>query len=281
LTSPSRDGAPRRALGWGSIDSVVGRPFLDVTGAAPASRNDGATWVGLSVIGFLVGQIAGYLLVVAAAGLTHHNVTVTAKLAAPPEWYVVSSLVGVWIGFGLAPVVASRVAGTRHFVADLGLRFRPIDLLGVPIGIACQYLIMLAYLPFKSHLHDYNAPVTKITGSSHGGGLLLIGVLTVVFVPFFEELFFRGLLLKGLVRVLTPVEEIPQRARLLGVTAAIVLDGVIFALAHFEVQQFAGLAVFGVVLALLSYRTGRLGMNMLAHGSFNLIGLLVATAGIH
>ena len=36
----------------------------------------------------------------------------------------------------------------------------------------------------------------------------------------------------------------------------------------------AGLAVFGMVLAAVSYRTGRLGMNMVAHATFNFVAIV-------
>jgi len=45
-------------------------------------------------------------------------------------------------------------------------------------------------------------------------------------------------------------------------------------LAHAEWVQLAGLALFGVALATVSYRTGRLGMNMVAHASFNLVAVV-------
>jgi membrane protease YdiL (CAAX protease family) len=58
------------------------------------------------------------------------------------------------------------------------------------------------------------------------------------------------------------------------VAGAVVLDGLIFGLAHGELVQLAGLATFGAILAVISYRTGRLGMNMVAHASFNLVAVL-------
>jgi len=58
-----------------------------------------------------------------------------------------------------------------------------------------------------------------------------------------------------------------------GPALAIVLSGVLFGLAHAESLQLLGLAVFGVILGCVSYRTGRLGMNMVAHASFNLVAL--------
>ena len=61
------------------------------------------------------------------------------------------------------------------------------------------------YLPISHHVHDFNqrfnAPSQRLTGGSHGTGFLVIAVLTVVGAPFFEELFFRGVLLRALARL--------------------------------------------------------------------------------
>ena len=69
--------------------------------------------------------------------------------------------------------------------------------------------------------------------------------------------------------------------RALAIVAAVVVDGVLFGLAHWELYQFAGLAAFGMLLAAISYKTGRLGMNMVTHASFNLLAVLAvfATSG--
>jgi membrane protease YdiL (CAAX protease family) len=58
-----------------------------------------------------------------------------------------------------------------------------------------------------------------------------------------------------------------------GPALAIVVTGVLFGLAHAESLQLLGLATFGIILSFVSYRTGRLGMNMVAHASFNLVAL--------
>ena len=52
------------------------------------------------------------------------------------------------------------------------------------------------------------------------------------------------------------------------------LDGLLFGLAHGEFEQLAGLALFGCILAIVSYRTGRLGMNMVAHATFNAVAII-------
>ncbi len=250
--------------------------FLDVPGAPPATRGDGGNWILFALIGFAVGEIVAYLFVSIAAALAGEGgqIQKIADLSAPPEWYVGVSLVGLWVGFLSGPWIASKVRGTGHLIADLGVRFRPVDAAGLLIGVGSQYAIDYAYAPFITNSAKFGAPTTRLTGASHGWGFLAIAVLTVVGAPFFEELFFRGLLFKGLARVLCPVEVGPSTRRVVGVVAAVVLDGLLFGLAHAEWEQFAGLAAFGMILAFVSYRTGRLGMNMVSHASFNLVAVV-------
>jgi CAAX protease family protein len=145
---------------------------------------------------------------------------------------------------------------------------------GIAVGIGGQIVIIILYLPFQHDIHNFNAPSQKLTGGSHGGGFLIVALATVIVAPFMEELVFRGLLLKALVRRFTPVVATPSRARVAGVVLAVITDGILFGLAHGELVQLAGLAVFGIALAAISYRTGRLGMNMVAHASFNLVAVL-------
>jgi membrane protease YdiL (CAAX protease family) len=171
--------------------------------------------------------------------------------------------------------VASRIRGSGHLVSDLGLAFRPIDLVGIAIGAGGQLLVALIYLPFVSHLHNFEAPTTKLTGGAHGPSFVFIAVLTVLGAPFFEELFFRGLLFRGLLGLFgVSGDRGPGSAKALSIGAAIVLDGLLFGAAHAELEQFAGLAVFGCILAFVAYKTQRLGMNMVSHATFNLVAII-------
>jgi hypothetical protein len=241
-------------------------------GAAPTS-SAAWTWLLFFALGFLVGQIVAEILAVAAAAIAGDSTSLTAiaKLNEPPTWYVVSTLIGLWSGFFGAAWASSWARGTHDIVRDMGLRFRWIDLLGVPIGVAGQFLVALLYIPISQHVSNFNqrfdAPSQRLTGSSHGSGYVVIAVCTVVGAPFFEELFFRGVLLRALVRLFG------RLGRRIGPGLAIVVCGLVFSLFHFEALQFAGLALFGIILALVSFRTGRLGMNMVAHAAFNLTAL--------
>ena len=230
-------------------------------------------WLLYAAIGFLGGQVLAAVLVGIAAALAgqYHQLTALSKLAEPPTWYILSTLFGLWGGFLGAAVLASRLRGTKHLAADLGIRFRWIDLLGIPIGVGGQFLIAAIYVPIAPHIHNFHerfaAPAQRLTGSAHGVGYAAIVVATAVGAPFFEELFFRGLLLRALARLFG------RWGGWVGPTLAIVISGVLFGLAHAESLQLLGLAVFGVVLGAVSYRTGRLGMNVVAHASFNILAL--------
>jgi uncharacterized protein len=263
---------------------VLSGPFLDQPGAPPRRRGDGWFWLLFALIGFIVGQIGAVVCTAIAAAIAGKSSQLTdiSKLSVPPEWYVVSSLLGLWIGFLGAPWLASRVRGTGHLARDLGVRFRLVDLSGIGIGLGGQILVALLYLPFISHLHNFDAPTKRLTGGAHGAGFLVIAVFTVVGAPFFEELFFRGLLLRALCRVFAP-STLRSTGRAIAVVGAVVLDGLLFGLSHAEWQQLAGLAAFGTILAVVSYRTGRLGMNIVAHSTFNLVAvvaILSARSGV-
>lgn len=243
-------------------------------GSPPTGGASAWMWLLFGALGFLGGQVLAVLAVSVSALVAgrFHDLAALAKLTEPPTWYIVATLFGLWGGFFGAALLASRLRGTGRLAGDLGLRFRPADLLGVPIGVAGQYLVALLYLPIAQHVHDFHrrfdAPSQRLTGSSHGVAYALIVVCTVVGAPFFEELFFRGVLLRALGRLFGPA------GRRVGPSAAVVVSAGIFGWAHAESLQFLGLALFGVLLGVVAWRTGRLGMNMVAHASFNGIALL-------
>jgi membrane protease YdiL (CAAX protease family) len=243
---------------------------------APVTKADGGMWIVFAAVGFLLGEIVGVVFTVILADILGQSAQLSAitRMAAPPEWYIGAGLVGLWIGFLGGSMMASHFRGTRNLVADFGIRFRPIDVLGVVVGVLGQLLVIGLYAPFETHIRNFNAPVTKLTGASHGGGFVVIAILTVLGAPFFEELFFRGLLFGGLLRVLRPGPGARPVISTLLVVAAVLADGLLFGLAHGELVQLAGLAIFGAILAVLAYRTKRLGMSMVAHASFNLYAVL-------
>ncbi len=255
---------------------MTGEPTDPLFSRPPADAAAARAWFGIAVGGFAAGYLASAVLLTVFAAVSGNlkDLSHLEGLSVPPWWVTIVGLAGLWMGFLGAVFLASRTRGSGHPASDMGLRIAWWDApVGIVIGIAGQLAVDLLYLPFEHIVpglqHELNAPANRLTGGFHGADLAVIGVLTVVVVPVVEELFFRGLVLQSLVRLFRGV------GRRLGPALAIVSTGILFALAHAEPVQLAGLALFGVVLSVIAYRTGRLGACMFAHAAFNGFAVVV------
>lgn len=182
--------------------------------------------------------------------------------------YVVAGLVGLWVGFVGAPVVAARQKGSGSVVADFGLRLRPVDLpLGIAVGVVSQLaMVRLLYLPFKWLAPGFYERVGEETDEvldvTAAGGRVVLVVLLVLAVPVVEELFFRGLVQGALLK------------RLGRPAPAVAIGAVVFGVTHYEPVALLGLVAFGLVLGTLAHRAGRLGPALVAHAAFNAVAVV-------
>jgi len=185
------------------------------------------------------------------------------------------SQLGLWVGLAGAAVCASRVHGSGRLAVDFGLIMRPLDALVGPItGVVAQVglvnLIALLLVPLVGH-PKVSQEATDLVRKAHGPGLVGLAVFVIIGAPIVEELFFRGLLLRGLRR------RMPD-------AVAIAVSSVLFGLAHFQGVSAGGLVLvvslfaFGVVLAFLAVRSGRLGPGIWAHATFNAFTVVVLLA---
>lgn len=204
----------------------------------------------LSVIGASIAQSA----------INYHPV----KGKPMPIAVTIGGLIGLWIGLGGGVLYAARAKGSGRVEADFGLRirWRTDIVIGVVLGLGSQYgLVPLLYWPFEqadpSLRHRLENQAKDVTRAAHGGlQITLLFLFLAVGAPMVEELFFRGLLLRSLLRRFGPA-------------VAIVGSAVVFGLAHFELLQLPALILFGLVLGVLAERTGRLGPGIVAHAAFN------------
>jgi membrane protease YdiL (CAAX protease family) len=257
----------------GPTDPLALRPPADVSSAR--------LWFILAFVGFLVGYVASAILLTAFAAATGNlkHLSYLDSLSVPPWWVTIAGLVGLWIGFVAAVILASRLRGSGNPLVDMGVRFTWWDPpVGIFVGVAGQFLVLLLYLPFEhvipSLSHDLSEPANRLTGGFHGTDLAVIAVLTIVVVPFVEEIFFRGLLLQSLVRIFRGA------GRVVGPVLATLATGILFGLAHAEPIELAGLALFGAILSVMAYKTGRLGACIFAHAAFNCVAIIsIAISG--
>jgi len=221
-------------------------------------------------IGFLAGQILAELLEVLGASVTNYpgGLSALQKAADPPWWSNALGLLGLWVGFGAAIIYAHREGHLRSLPDQW--RPRASDLLFVILGLACQLGVDLLYAPF--HFKSLNHPVNHLFHAAHGPEFVLIALMTALGAPFFEEWLFRGVIFRSI------AEGTPNMSARASVTLGVVVSAVLFGLAHGELIQFAGLALLGVVLALLVYRTKRLVPSFITHASFNATALVAVIA---
>lgn len=218
------------------------------------------TWLG----SWLFGNVAGASLV-AALGYDGAD-------AQAPVWVTLVAALALWIPILVALRLVGAHFGLGSWRADYGLSVRPIDLVGVPVGVLTQLvLVRLVYWPLEELWpNTFSSPrleesARDLYDSADGVWLVALVFVVVIGAPFVEELLYRGLLQGAFVRRVNELIAV-------GVVA------VWFALIHFRPVEYPGLLVIGLVLGVCALVTRRLGLGIIAHASFNATGLIwVAT----
>jgi membrane protease YdiL (CAAX protease family) len=164
----------------------------------------------------------------------------------------------------LAVVYVSRLKGQRSLASDFGFRIRLVDAKALVVGATLEVLLTLALVPIL-HLDPKvknQALLRDLDKHRDVGTIVLFVVGAVIFAPLVEELLFRGVLFRGLLRKMEPA-------------TAVLVSAVIFALVHYigdpnTLPFLPALAGLGAVLALVALRTGDLSMSIFIHAGFNL-----------
>ncbi|AJG21975.1 CPBP family intramembrane glutamic endopeptidase [Cupriavidus basilensis] len=148
--------------------------------------------------------------------------------------------------------------GGASVAATLGLLGPPI-LLMVPLILLLDGLAMVgieALLPFSA---DDARMITQMTSGGIG-----IWVLVCVIAPFVEEMFFRGILLRGM---------LGRYAR----ADATVYSAFVFGVAHLNIYQFVIAFAIGLFAAALYCRTRSLWPGIVLHAGLN-TGVMISAA---
>ena len=227
-----------------------------------AGRHGAVRWgLGDAALGWVLAQLGG--VVVASIVLAINDGAVEDIDDLSLTWVAVAQ-VGLWLGMLGVPLVAARLKGNGP-VEDYGLRSAGWDApLGFAAGLGTQLLLIpLLYLPifWFSDLDtgDLEDPARGLTDRATDPlGVTLLVLIVGIGAPIIEEIFYRGLLQRALVRRF-------------GVWPGILGSAALFGASHFQLLQLPALVVFGIVLGLLAYRTGRLAAPIAAHIVFNML----------
>lgn len=216
------------------------------------------TWFGGWVVGMLVAAPVALVAIGADLG---GDLTIPQLLAATCASWVVSVA---------ALMVASRRFGTGDLFADLGVKFRAVDLVGLPIGVAAQVgLIPLLYIPLRNQWPATFSEAkleerARELVDQASGVMVVVLVLIVVFgAPIVEELMYRGLIQRSLNGAI-------------GVAPALVVASIWFAFVHQSPVEYPGLFLAGLLFGGCVAATKRVGPAILTHAAFNATGLALA-----
>jgi uncharacterized protein len=239
--------------------------------SAPEDRSPPVRWgLGDAAVGWLVGLVGGavgFAVVLAVSGTGPDDADNLGL-----GWLAVAQL-GLWIGLLGAPYLAARFKG-NGMRRDFGLRAVWSDL---PVGGLCgligQFAIFwVVYVPISwvtdVTAEEFTEPAQDMADrASDPLGVVLLILIVGLGAPIVEEVFYRGLLQRSLMRRVGP-------------GWGIALASVLFGAAHIQPLQFPALALAGALFGVLAYRYGRLGPAIAAHMVFNLtavISLLVTS----
>jgi membrane protease YdiL (CAAX protease family) len=207
----------------------------------------------------IVGQILIGTFVVAARGGPRHYRADAIDIAVITAGSAVLTLVL------LRAFVVTR--GRGSLLADLGLTVRVTDWPWVGAGVLLQG-VALAMVALIESVAGSEPKQEVVRAIQHSGTAtrVLGAVAVVVFAPVAEELLFRGLLLRGLLRRFAA-------------PAAVLVGGMTFALVHLidpsAAPLLAPLALVGVLAGILAVRTGDLSRSILLHAGFNLLSAVL------
>jgi membrane protease YdiL (CAAX protease family) len=212
-------------------------------------------WLGC----YLVANILGGVIVGATS----------APSGEEPIWVLGASALALWTPFIVVLVMLSRKLGSGNFWSDYSVRFRPIDALGIPLGIASQILLVSAvYWPLRKifpntfDAADVEDRARDLYERADGWWLIVLVLIVVVGAPIVEELVYRGFI-QGTLR------------GTMNHGVALVVTAVWFALIHFVPVEYPGLFAIALVLGLSYHFSHRIGMAIVTHMAFNATGLLL------
>jgi membrane protease YdiL (CAAX protease family) len=146
----------------------------------------------------------------------------------------------------------------------LGLRRFPLRYIWYALGSAVAAIVVSGLLEPLLHAGKEQGLVPEHWVPGGGPAFALNGVVTILIVPFSEELFFRGLGVRALAFA--------------GPVVAVGGTAIVFAVVHGILAGLIPLGFFAVLLGLLRYRSESVWPGYIAHASYNAVGVLSALA---
>jgi membrane protease YdiL (CAAX protease family) len=215
---------------------------------------------------WFVAYLGAGVVSVVVVGLTGNLETPAHQV---PTWAMAVSIGAMWV---------TMLALLRRFVPSMPSLtpsvfptwFRSSDVvIGVPLGIATQLILVnLVNWPLQRIWPDtFNSDevtkrATDLVDGAQGAWLVLLAIVVVIGAPVVEEVVYRG-----------TVQPVVTSAW--GAPIGLAVVAVVFAAIHQSGVEFPGLLAVAVVFGLARHLTGRLGLSIVTHMSFNATALVL------
>ena len=220
----------------------------------------------------VVGQLAT-LLILAAQGVNAGTMMSSLQdlLRTHTGAFLGGNALGLLGGLGVLAILCARLQSTRPWML---LRFQSFDRTSLLLSIAGLIVLLPVVLwaglineaiPLPQWLQEIERQQLALIEDALTGDLGTTWMLLFVAIApgLCEELFFRGFVQRNLERGV-------------GAALGIILSGVIFSVFHLRLSQVLPLALLGVYMAYLVWRTGSIWVPIIIHVFNN--GLMVVLA---
>ncbi len=203
-----------------------------------------------------------WLALVAALIALGYGTRASAGKPSPQVLYEWSTAIGGLIQDGILLLLVLAIAGfSTRLLALRPPRAYPAAAGALGAALVTIYIFEVAYGRLV-HIGNEQGLTPSHWEPQHAAAYVVNAIVICTWVPFVEELTYRGLGYSLLERY--------------GRWPAIILVGLLFGLAHGLIESLPVLAVFGGVLAWIRSRTDSVYPGMLLHSLFNLVALVAA-----
>jgi len=160
------------------------------------------------------------------------------------------------VGFSFLAVIAfiHLINIKKKITYNFSLKY--IGLIPIPLIILITFQLGI-YTPLSKLIFSFTNPdIIPLNPFSSIVSLLS----SLILAPIFEEIIFRGYILRGFLSTYSPIK-------------AIISSAIIFGLVHFYPYQIIGAIPLGVFFGWIYYKTKSIGITIILHSFVNFIGL--------
>lgn len=181
---------------------------------------------------------------------------------------IILKLLFVWIGFTSDVLPISQILSYLIFIVllfpykekNISTYFnQKIPLAVYPLLVILAAALIIVLFPLLLMLPVI---VNHNMSSIKGMDVISLIVYSLIAIPLFEEMIFRGIILNGFLKHYTP-------------TKAIIYGSIIFTVIHINPAQMISAFIFGLLAGWLYYKTKNILPCMMAHSAFNGLGWVV------